>query len=86
MAASTAPESLQIHYTTDSVHRGVDALVGRDVDLQQSITQMRAQLHDIATTFQDLGSEDKVCLSISVSNEQDSPILHAYALLRKRRS
>lgn len=60
---SSAPEALQVHYTADSVHRGVDALVSKDVDIQQSITQMKTQLLDIAATFQDLGAMDRVCLS-----------------------
>ena len=54
-----------VHYTADSVLRGVDALVGRDVDVHNSIQSMKAQLQDLAATLVDFDDLENVSCRLS---------------------
>lgn len=49
-----------VHFTADSVLRGVDALAGMNMDLQNTIQSIKAQLQDLAATLVDFDDLENV--------------------------
>ncbi|GAX82058.1 hypothetical protein CEUSTIGMA_g9486.t1 [Chlamydomonas eustigma] len=81
---------MEVHYTADSVLRGFDGITSKELDLQQALQGVKAQLQDISTTLVDLDNVDKVQDMRSIFKDllnMDNEIsIHVQALNELKRS